>query len=442
MAFRENSSSFQTPRRWAGLSWLLRLSYPERIVAYICLANFLTKLIFELALGMWWYKLSTTILFMFVCFLSLDHAVWLARGQFRGVPADRPLLITVLIWLVMTVHGVLIGILQNQSTTTLVIDTVPVLLALISIVRFGLMPKINFFDSYERLKHIVFAAAIANVAVGFVAVSMGLPSRASPGSHVFAFMAALQFVTIAKMSWGRRFWIEVLVFWGIFAASIEDINRSTLATIGGLFLLSLILRMRFDIRGGIAGLLMAALFPFILFSIVPEGSKTYVRLNNMINGEQTESSVSLNSRKLEKQQITAELERGGGSTKLLGLGHGGTYEFNVYGDVDPNHSNAHYASAYMMLRYGMLGSAYLYAIAASLLLGLWVSLRNGSNMALFIGALNLTAFIYLFTWVYFLFFCMGLTYFIYAKNLRQWKDPARPSKNMTDEFGQLTAKAL
>ena len=418
------------------------MSYPERIVAYLCLAGFSTKLVFELGLGLWWYKLSTTTLLIFLVLLALDHAVWLAKGQLRGLPSDRPILVLIVFWFLLNLHGVLIGKLQGQSIAGIINDTVPTLLCLLSLIRFGLMPKVDFTTAFRRIKGIIYATAIGCVVVGTLAVTLGLPSRASPGTHIFAMLAALQFVALAKGKFNLRFWGETLIFWFVFVASVEDINRSTLASIGGVFVIALIMRLRFDIRGGLTGLLMVALFPFVLLATVPEGSKTYVRIYNIINGEEGGESISLNSRKLEKQQIGSQLQRNGFTTELLGLGHGATYEYSVYGKTELDHGHAHYATAYMQLRYGAVGTLYVYALAASVLLGGLIALKNGSSMALFMGALNLTAFVYLFTWVNFFFYFMGLTYLIYSSGLRHWKDTKERSAQGADEFGQLTAKAL
>lgn len=400
----------------------LRLSYPERMVAYICFAAFNTKLVFELGLGLWWYKLSTTTLFTFLLLLALDHAVWLASGRFKGLPKDPPILIMIVCWFLLNLHGVLLGFLQGQFMSSIVNDTVPTLLCLLTLIRFGLMPETDFATGFRRIKAIVYVTAVACVVIGSIAVSLGLPSRPSPGTHVFAMLAAFQFVALTKSRFNSRFILEMLVFWGVFAASISDINRSTLASIGGLFVLALILRLRFDVRGGMAGLLLVALSPFVLLATVPEGSKTYVRVHTILAGSEGGESISLNSRKLEKEQIASELEREGFTTQLLGLGHGATYEYSVYGKTELNHGHAHYASAYMQLRYGSVGAIYVYALAASVVLGGWLALKNGSNMALFIGALNLVSFVYLFTWVNFFFYFMGLTYLIYARTLRHWSD--------------------
>lgn len=418
------------------------MSYPERVVVYICLAGFITKLVFELGLGLWWYKLSTTTLLIFLILLAVDHAFWLAKGGFKGIPADRPMLVLVVFWFLMTLHGALVGWLQGQSVVSIIDDTVPVLLCLLSLIRFGLLPAIDYTAAFRRISRVIYITAISSTLIGIIAVSLGLPSRPSPGTHVFAMLVALQFVALAKVQFTLRFWGGAFIFWFVFVASIEDINRSTLASIGGLFVLALLLRLRFDIRGGLTGLLMAALFPFVLLATVPEGSKTYVRLYNIINSDEGGESVSLNSRKLEKQQIEAQLQRNGFTTELLGLGHGATYEYSMYGKTELEHGHAHYASAYMQLRYGAVGTLYVYGLAVSVVLGSWLAIRNGSSMALFMGALNLTAFIYLFTWVNFFFYFMGLTYLVYSRGLRSWIDTKERSTHTADKLGQLSAEPV
>lgn len=413
-------SQFNTDRQYLSndLPWGLQLTYPERLVLYFCLSNLLVKFVFELGMGIYWYLLSPKVFLFLICLITIDHLVWFFKAKRIGLPNDKPMLLVAALWVLMIVHGILVGLNFHESLTRFVIDLIPVMLAILSIVRFGLLSAGDLGRAFDRIKIIVFATATLNVLIGALAVQLGLPSKVSAGTIVFACMVALYFVTLAKMKIGPRFYLEGVVFFGVFIASISNVNRSTLASIGVLFVLALVMRLRFDIRGGLFGLALAAIFPLVLLAALPADSPTARRLQQTLNGGDAEESISLHSRVLEKEQVQASLERKGQDADFFGLGFGGTYEFNIYGEVILSHGHAHYGSAYLLLRYGDFSKVYLYAIGFSLILGFWIALKNGSNLALFAGALNAISFIYLFTYFYFFFFCMGLTYLVYAKNVR------------------------
>lgn len=211
------SASRLWPSRF--IVWFCALSYPERILFYLCTAEIIRKFIFELLLGQNWYTLPTVALMAFLVQLSLDHAVWLARGKFRGVPVDTPILVLSVVWLLMSAHGVVIGKLQGNSIFAIINDTVPTILCLVTLVRFGLMSRVNYTLAFERIRCLIYCTALICTVIGMIAVNLGLPSRASPSAVLFAIFGAMQMVLIANKQRGPRFWAEFLIFNFVFFAA-------------------------------------------------------------------------------------------------------------------------------------------------------------------------------------------------------------------------------
>jgi hypothetical protein len=367
---------------------------------------------------MHWFFLAKQHIFMIYLAISIDHALWLVRGQFRGIPRDPIAVVLLVFWTVMNLHGIIAGALFHQGASAIVDDTVPMLLGLLTVLRCSLDKNVDFTRAYSRIRAWVCWSVAISIPVGI------FTGHSAPNGHLLAFFIIVFAVELATNKSTQEVLLYTVALLLTFTFSLDDLNRTTLAATPVLILAGLVYRIRFSILSGLLGFLVLAAAPFLLWMAVPEDSKTYERIQAIISPEtvnQNTRSGSINSRRLEVEQIQAELERHGKTAVYFGMGHGATYEYNAFGGYVPNQGHAHFATSYMNLRYGLIGKFYVWLIGSTLLAGAIIALLNKTRMALFIGSLSIVCFIYLFTYVNFLFYLSALPFIILLPELRAFQ---------------------
>jgi hypothetical protein len=261
----------------------------------------------------------------------------------------------------------------------------------------------------------------------------GIPSKIPPQGIIIALYTALFLVLVARERSKTSVLLHGAMFVGMLAFSLDDLNRTTLAFLALGAVGATLLRIRIDKVGTMAFASVLSLTPVALPAIIPDGSKTEARLLALVDTEAREESVSLISRDLEAQQISAALKDAGPVAQLIGLGHGAGYQFRIPGKFEEDHGHAHYAFAFFELRYGKIGLLYVVIIGIFLTLSMYYGLRSGGPIAYFGALMSLACLLYLFTYVNFFMYQVALPFVCL---LRPVRGPSRPSDLSGDYASQ------
>ncbi|MEM7766762.1 MAG: hypothetical protein AAF253_04660 [Pseudomonadota bacterium] len=390
------------------LQRIFQVTYIERLIIYFLVAALFSRVVLEFTLGMWWYKSTQPKLIFLLALIVVDHGIWVLRGGLRRIPPDMVAIGLVTFFGAITLHGILIGAAWGEGPVALMDDTFPLAFLLFTVLRGVSEPQPNLDGMFHRVLWWTAIATIVSIFFGMAGLARGLPTKATPDSIALAMYTALYLALLATEKNGRLLTIHSVLFWPVWIFGIEDLNRSTMAFLAVGSLVAVALRFRVDTAGALFALVVAMAVPLSMPMFLVEGSKTHSRIMTLVDPDLRESSVSLQSRNIEARDIDRALKHAGREAEIFGLGHGASYEFRIFHQFEPEHSHAHYATAFFNLRYGAIGKGYVVAIGVILLAVCFFCIASRTPMIIFFGMMALTSFIYLFTYANFFNFLFGL----------------------------------
>lgn len=375
----------------------------ERIIIYLFLAEFIVKIVFELALGQWYFEQSQHKQLIFYAFLGMDYILSYKKIMNMRVSVNAMSLFSVFL-LILIGHGLVVGMLSHNRPFEIINDTIPLLMIALNILR---------FQSYEEMKNPIdfkfllqFCTVIATLfcLIGFFAVKIGRPSVANvPVGPVFypLFFAGLIMV--------RPFPKYLLPLFAVtFVLSLPEINRTSIAFIGlvlgGYSALEII-------KNPSKGLLLIGALAFLVsvsWMMLPEDSKTYNRIVGLADIDFSKRKGSVGERGAEFDAIKLMLAKKGPTSELVGSGFGGLYEVKFTHTYHRDYGHAHYAWAWFNLRYGAMGYFYLIIFAGFIAFNAFKGFYVGHALGLFTAFICVFGLLYCMTYVNAVFLSSGL----------------------------------
>ncbi len=374
----------------------------ERIIIYLFLADFITKLVFELVLGQNSLGQSQNRQWIFYTLLAVDYLFSVQKIIDLKVKINA-LSVFSLLFFLMIVQGLFIGILSTNNKFEILNDTIPLLMIGLNILRMQSYSENRNIDFHNLLSTITIIAFLS-CCTGFIADLMGRPSFAViPVSPVY-------FPLIATGIFAARPFpkLATAAFVVMVVLSLSEINRTTMAFTGICLVGYWIFKMVKNPSHGLLFMVASAVLLCATWMILPEDSKTYRRIIGLTEIDFSARTGSIGERSAEFDSINLTLQKKGPTQEWFGLGFGGLYEYQSTHTYVRNYGHAHYAWAWFKLRFGYVGYIYLFIFTAMLLFNLGSGLKSKSSNGIFIALLCLQGILYLMTYVNAIFLCSGI----------------------------------
>ncbi len=389
----------------------------ERIIIYLFLAELIVKIVFELALGQWYFEQSQHKQWLFYAFLGLDYLFSFKKVINIRITVNVMSLFSLFLFILIA-HGFAVGVLSHNHPFEIINDTIPLLMIALNILRFQSYEEMKKPINFHFLLSFCTIVATAVCLIGFLAVQIGRPSVANvPVGPVFY---PLFFAGLIMM---RPFPKFLLVLFALtFILSLPEINRTSLAFIGlvmgGYSMIEII-------KNPSKGILLMAGLVFIVsvsWMMLPEDSKTYRRIVGIADIDFSKRTGSVGERQEEYDSIREMLERKGQTAQLVGAGFGGVYEAQFTHRYIKNYGHAHYAWAWFNLRYGTMGYFYLMVFIGIMAFNIVKGFRVHHALGLFIAFLCLFGLLYCMTYVNAVFLSSGL-HFLHLRPKEEELEP-------------------
>lgn len=381
----------------------------ERIIIYLFLTMFISKLLFELIMGQWYFAQSQNQQWLFFSLLTLDYVVSFKKVLNIRVTLN-PLSLFALLFFVMVAQGLFVGIIHHNPPFKIFNDTVPLLLIALNILRMQSHYELKKPINFKFLLHTTTWFAFFTCVFGEIANMLGKPSVATiaVGQVYFPiFFAALFMVKPFPKLIGAMF-VTIL------AISITEINRtSMLFMILMVFTYALLQILKSPSRGSLF-ILTAVIVCSSLWMTLPKGSKTYNRIVGVTEIDLSSRKGAVGERQAEQDAVAAKLDLGGKTMQWVGLGFGGTYRVHFTHKYLKNYGHAHYSWVWFNLRFGYMGYFYLAILASMLIYNAIRSLSMKTENSVFVALLCVSGLIYLMTYVNALFLSSGI-HFLYLR---------------------------
>ncbi len=376
----------------------------ERIIVYVFLSSLIVKVVFEVGMGQWSFIQSQNQQWVFYGFLALDYLIsWHKLVNLRVTV--NPMSLFALVFFIMCAHGLLVGVILGNPPFVIFNDFVPPLMIGLNILRMQSVTEYRPVN-LRYLISICSTLAVLNSCFGQAGALAGLPTQPSVGSNAFYPLVLAALFTIRPLQ--KWLFIIALV---LTAMCIGDLNRTTLlfiaVVISGYILFASI---RYPVQG-ILAIILASLLISAGTMLLPEDSKTYVRIVSTADIDLSERTGSIGERQAEWDAIQVKLASQGRTVELLGLGFGGLYEVKFTHQWLHNYGHAHYAWAWFNLRFGQSGYFYMALLLVALLYNGFRAAIENTGEGLFVSFLCLLGFTYCFTHVNSVFLQMGTTFF-------------------------------
>lgn len=399
--------------------WLSRFfekNLLERIIIYLFLSGFLVKLIFELILGQWGFVQSQNIQWIFYGLLCLDYIISFRKCLNIRITINMSSCFSLVLF-IMILHGIFVGIMNNNQTFVIFNDTVPLLMIALNILRMQSLYEnttpINFPSLFKTCTLLAFFSVIC----GYIAVGLGKPSGTGiiAGSIYYPLLFTAFIVLRPFPKWlGLMAMILLLL-------SIPEMNRTSMAFCATIIVIRILLSLHRDPMKGILLFLIMGITISIFWLTLPKDSGTYTRIMGLTEIDLSSRTGSIGERQAEWDAITVELNRNGHTIEWFGLGFGGVYEAQFTHQYVKNYGHAHYSWSWFKLRYGYIGFIYLGFMALTLLYNLIYNLRQKTDIGIFIGLLNFISILYCGTYVNAVFLMSGIQFF-YSQPLAEHKN--------------------
>lgn len=386
----------------------------ERLICYVFLSELLVKIVFEFALGEWFYLQAQHKQYILYSLILLDYALTLPRVLSLRVTFNY-ISVFLLVFLLMIAQGVFVGLMNHNQLFEIFNDSAPLLVLILNGLRMQSLSENSKPIDFHFLLKFCTAMGLSICVIGQLSVLAGLPSRASigtlPGGIYFPlFFAAL--LTYEKLPF--RYVFSLFVILGL---TSMDMNRTTMAfvaALGGCYVLH---SLRKKPAQGIVSILLITVTLGIGWFSLPEDSGTYRRIIGLTELDFSQTTGSVGERGNEARSIQRKLTNMGETAELFGMGHGGLYEVQFTHEYLQNYGHAHYSWAMFNLRYGKTGYIYLAILTLILLFHARRNWSMSEPAALLVCLLCLQSFLYLMTYVNFVFLLAGLQ-FLYLHNQR------------------------
>lgn len=375
----------------------------ERIIIYLFLAELIVKIVFELALGQWYFEQSQHKQLIFYALLGMDYMFSFKKIMNIRVTVNVMSLFSLFLFILIG-HGLVVGILSNNRPFELVNDTIPLLMIALNVLRFQSYEEMKNPIDFRFLLQFCTIVATAFCLIGFLAVKIGRPSVANvPVGPIFypLFFAGLIMV--------RPFPKILLPLFAVtFVLSLPEINRTSIAFIGlvlgGYSAVEIIKNPSKGILllGGLAVLVSVS------WMLLPEDSKTYRRIVGLTEIDFSKRTGSVGERSAENDAIKRMLASKGQTSELVGAGFGGLYEVQFTHAYHKNYGHAHYAWAWFNLRFGQIGYFYFCVLLGVLMFNVLNGFRVRHSLGLFTALLCLFGLLYCLTYVNAVFLSSGL----------------------------------
>ena len=391
----------------------------ERIIIYLFTSEFLTKFFFELMLGQSYFHQSQHKQWIFYLLLAADYIISLPKIiNIRFTINLLSLFALFLIFLIC--QGLFVGIMNHNNWCESINDTIPPLTIALNILRMQSSKDYKHPVDLRFLFYTTTVLACAACLFGQIAVLLGKPSAvqlAVAPVYLPLFLAAL--FTLKPLPK-----VMLALFVIIFALSVAEINRTSLAFMAIVLAIFIILQIIRTPSKGLLFLLFTVFLSTSFWIVLPEDSKTYRRIVGIVEIDLSSRRGSIGERAAEFDSINATLEKKGQTIEWVGLGFGGLYEFQSTHEYIKDYGHAHYSWAWFKLRFGYLGYLYLLILTLTLLYNCFQGLHMRTSTPIFIGLLCFQALLYLVTYVNAIFLCSGI-HFLWLHN----KEQKAPSPN-------------
>lgn len=379
----------------------------ERIIIYLFLSAFISKLVFELILGQWHFAQSQNKQWMFYSFLALDYIVSFKKILNLKITIN-PLSLFSLLFFVMLAQGLFIGITNHNTPFKILDDTVPLFMIALNILRMQSYAEMKNPINFKSLLYITTSLAFLACLLGATANAIGRPSVASiPLMQIYLplFFAALFTIKPFPKKIAIAF-VTMLVL------SITEVNRTSMLFILLIMGIYSLLEIMKSPSKGVLLMMMGIILCTSFWMMLPKGSKTYNRIVGIAEIDLSSRQGSVGERQAEQDAVATKLEAGGKTKQWLGLGFGGTYEVQFTHKYLRDYGHAHYAWVWFNLRFGYMGYIYLTMLTIVLI---YNGIRNvflRTETSIFVALLCLSGLIYLMTYVNALFLASGI-HFLY-----------------------------
>lgn len=375
----------------------------ERIIIYIFTSFLLTSMIFEFALGQSHYEQSQNPQWIFFGLLGLDYIISYKKIINLRITLN-PISVFAFCLLVMTAHGVFVGVFNHNPPFVILNDTVPILMIALNILR---MQSVS-----ETSKPIdfTFIAKTAITMVGFIVFFSFMAGKTTVGSTpLFYPLFAAALVALRPFP----LWLVPIGLVAV-ALTVEDTNRTTLmfmAIVGlGYIGVTSVYNPTKSVLLGITLILCL----FTAWSALPDGSQTQLRILGLANIDLNKRTGSIGERQAERDAIAVKLEKAGTTTQWVGAGFGALYQVKFTHKYVKDYGHAHYSWAWFNLRFGKIGQFYLVLLLSALLFNGIRSFQQRTTVGIFVSFMCLIGLIYSFTHVNSILLLSGL-HFVYLR---------------------------
>lgn len=418
------------------LDYFFRRSFFERVIIYCFLSELIVKIVFELAMGRWWFGLSPIKQIILYALFAMDYAV-----NFRKIMAMRfwgnPVFYFMLVVLVMVIQGTFVGLYNHNAPFEIFNDSVPLLLMAVNSLRMQSPVEPHDRIDFSFLIRFCGYTSFLICSLGFLAKSIGLPSTAAIAGVIAGVYFAL--LVAALLTGFKVRIVDWICFFIVAGFSADDFNRTTLA----FFLFSgAVLFLKYSVMNPLRAMMLAiimVLLGFALWNFLPDDSKTKQRFTDLAQVSSQSRTGSVGERMSEWISIQQKVAQSGTTARWIGLGHGALYDVRYTFTVIKDYGFAHFAWALFYFRYGLSGYFYLGLLTAILL---WQGFRSWSfksPVSMTVSLLSLMSILYLATYVNFVILCMGLQFLVFGRpNARQVNNA--PDKISSEDTKSLSAE--
>lgn len=404
-----------------------RRTFLERLVLYLFLSYLIVAVVFQLILGYWHFHTSREQQFVFFSLVALDYILtWRAVYAIRIDPSPTSLFAILLLFIAL--YGLAVGAVNGNRWPEIANDTIPIVILVLNVFRLQSEAQRVTDAALHRLLRNITLLALLICGTGLVAVLLGRPATYALSAIPIAVLATLVFSCLMTRQriapWITVSFAIVLLF------SASDLNRTNL-----LFFLvagALIMAVRFlrDPPSSVLPLIAIIMALTGAWSLLPEDSKTRARLEHVTSLEAPTRKTAVGERSVEFRSIVKLLERSGQSVDTLGLGHGALYEMRGANRYKKDYGHAHFSWALFKLRYGDVGYLLTFMLGGLLLINVAMHAFSRRLLDNFIMLLSLVSFIYMFTYVNFIFLLSGLS--LYAHRHARIRHRRRASQGTSD----------
>lgn len=380
----------------------------SRLILYIFVSELAVKFVFELLMGQWWFELSQPKQYIFFILLGIDYVINLPKIFNLRVQSNF-IAVWCLVLIFMIVQGVWLGLAYANPVFLVFNDTVPLIVIVLNVL---LMNNINASQTkvdFGAIFQVCSVVALLVVIIGFVAVSIGLPSKASLGGQPISLYIAMFFAALITGHKIKPFYL--LCFISVLIFSLENMNRTTLAFFLICSLIYVLFAVYKDIYKGVLILFLSIGILAGFWIVLPKDSPTYNRIIGITELDFSKRTGSVGERQAEFESINKMLTSVGPVAQFFGAGHGGTYEVRFTHKYNKDYGHAHYSWALFTLRYGYTGWFYLLALGGALVYNMVGAWNKKEATSLFVSLICLQSILYLGTYVNFVILLSGIQFF-------------------------------